>query len=98
MSLVEQQQCVVVAGKVVQVGEGSEVAIHTEDTVAQDQSTPGVRAFAAEQFGEVVGVAVVKDVDARPRQSAAIDQAGVVQLVAEDGILAAGEGGDEGKV
>ncbi len=52
----------------------------------------------AEQFGEMVGIAVAIDERFGARQAAAVDQAGVVFLVGEDRVAAIGERGDRTRV
>src|SRR5205807_1904907 len=72
VGLVEQQQGIVTASEIVEITQRRQVAVHAEDRVADDQPAASGRALTAEQLGEVPGVAVAEDVDARPRQPAIV--------------------------
>ena len=68
------------------------VAVHREEAVGDDQRRP--RAGRAQPPGKVLEVAVAVDEGLGPRQPASVDDAGVVELVAEDDLAALREGGD----
>src|SRR5262249_54908459 len=98
VGLVRQQQGVVAPRQLDQLRERGEVAVHAEDAVGDDEPPAGGGPFAAQQLVEVVDVGVAVDVDAGAGQPAAVDQAGVVEGVAEDGVRAAGEAAHQGEV
>ena len=77
--------------------ERRDVAVHREDRVGDDQRAAPPRA-CAQAPGEVLDVAVVVDEDLGARQPAAVDDRGVVELVGEDDVAAAGERGDDAGV
>ena len=75
------------------------VAVHAEDRIGDDESA--ARRMPREQLVERADVGVRIDVHGRAREPAAVDDARVVQLVAEDGVAAADErrdGADVGVV
>ena len=83
-------------------GEGDEVldrggvAEHRVDRLDDDD---GAGALApGEQLGDVLEVVVARHRDGRPRQPAAVDQAGVGVLVADDERAGVGERGEHGEV
>ena len=63
-----------------QVGQGRDVAVHAEHAVADDHAAPVV-ARLADDAAQVGGIVVFVAHDARARQPAAVDNAGVVQLI-----------------
>ncbi len=81
--------------------EGGDVAVHAEDAVGDDEDAPvGGVVFAGfvEDAGEVVGVAVVVDGAFGGAEADAVDDAAVVELVADDEVAFTGELGDEARV
>ena len=66
-----------------------DVAVHREHAVGHDQRRAAVR--VAQAPGEVVDVGVAVDERLGARQPAAVDDRGVVELVGEDDLAAAGE-------
>ena len=86
--LVDHQPAAVVAGQPHQVLQRGDVAVHREDAVGDDQRAAAPR--LAQPPGQVLDVAVAVDEGLGPRQPAAVDDAGVVELVGEDDACRAG--------
>ena len=80
--LVDHQQAVVAAGELDELAQRRDVAVHREDAVGDDQ--PRVGAGLAQAPLEVLDVAVAVDEGPRAGEPAAVDDAGVVELVGED--------------
>jgi hypothetical protein len=96
VGLVDHQPAAVAPGQLLQAGDGGEVAVHREDAVADDQRPAPSRPLQAP--GEVLEVTMAIDEGLGPCQAASVDDAGVVELVREDDLLAPGEGGDDAGV
>ena len=67
----------------------ADVAVHGEDAVRDHQLVSGLVGDFLQQLLAVIGILVPEDLDLRPRQPRAIDDAGVVQLVGENEIFLA---------
>ena len=76
-----------------------DIAIHAEDAIGDHQRACGYFArCSASTRSQVIRVAVGVADDLRPREPAAIDDAGMVQLIREDRILFAHQRRDRGQV
>ena len=98
MGLVEQQQRAVLLLQCDDLGERAEVAVHAEDRLGDDEDAGvvgGLGAGGLEQAGEFLQVVVGEDADGGAGEAGTIDQAGVAELVEDDGVALAGEGGQD---
>src|SRR4051812_8694491 len=87
MRVVNHNESVVLLGEFNDVGQGSDVSVHAEYTVGNDHSLAELLRVA-EDLLEVIHVLVVVDIALgllvlRSSKSDAIDDAGVVELVAD---------------
>ena len=74
-----------------EVWQGSEVAVHAEQAVGDDQAAP-VLAFGIEKAVEVVDIPVAIDEGLCPGEPAGVDDAAMVETVAENRVFRADEG------
>ncbi len=88
VGLVDQQAAAVAAGEVRELRQRGDVAVHREDAVGDDQR--GASRRSPQPPLEVLGVGVPVDEGLRAGQPAAVDDAGVVELVREDDLARAG--------
>jgi hypothetical protein len=86
----------VAPGQLRQLLDRGDVAVHREDAVGDDERAAPLRLPQAP--GEVLEVRVPVDEDLGPGEPAAVDDAGVVQLVGEDDLPAAGQRRDHSGV
>ena len=87
------------AGRVADVAERGDEPVHREDAVGDDELEAGARRLGLAQPGLQVGdVAVAVAVPLRLAQADAVDDRGVVELVADDGVLLAEERLEEAAV
>ena len=84
--LVDDHAHVVAPGELDDLRQRRDVAVHREDAVGDDQRAAPLGLAQAPR--EVVDVAVVVDEGLGPRQPAAVDDRGVVELVGEDDLAA----------
>jgi hypothetical protein len=80
------------------VCERRDVAVHREDRVGDDQPPGGALAVLAQRPVEVLDVAMAVDDDLGPREAAAVDDRGVVELVGEDRVPRARQRADDAEV
>jgi hypothetical protein len=98
VGFVDIQQGAMAFGELHQRRQVGAVAVHAEHRFGDDQLAPGV---SAQQLIEVVEVVVAKDMHGAARGARSMDDAGVVELVAEDGGTASariGECGNHGGI
>ena len=88
--LVDHQPAAVAAGQLEQLRQRRDVAVHREDAVGDDQRA--APAGLAQPPGEVLEVAVAVDEGLGAGEPAAVDDAGVVELVGEDDLALARPG------
>ena len=96
MGLVDHEDGAVASGDRGEIGKRCDRAIHREQTVGDDQPAP--RRLGRQEAFEGGDVAVGKDGNRRARQPAAVDDACVVALVAENDVAGANERRDRGRV
>jgi hypothetical protein len=82
VGLVDQQAAAVATGEIRELRERRDVAVHREDPVGRDQGRATGR--PAQAPFQMLDVGVPVDEGLRPRQPAAVDDAGVVEGVRED--------------
>ena len=75
-----------------------DVAVHREDAVGDDEAAPVLRQVLLDFRFQVGGIAVLVDDDLGAAQARAVDDAGVVEAVGEDDILAPDQWGEGGLV
>ena len=97
MGFVDQQHRVVLVGELGEARERGEVAVHAEERVGDDQPAAEVAGVAEHRF-ERVAIAVRIDEARGPGEAAAVDQAGVVLGVGEDGVAFVHQRGDRAGV
>ena len=90
MGLVDQQHGIEAPGQFRQVRQRSDIAIHAEQRVGHNQFSAHFGGPGEHRF-QHLAIAMGIDENFRPRQAAAIDQAGVVLAVAEDRVAPADE-------
>ena len=86
--LVDHQPGTVLSCGRADVRERRDVAVHRKHRLGHDELSARA-AMSVEHAAQVFDVVVPVDGDLSPRQPAAVDQAGVVELVADDDIAAA---------
>lgn len=72
--------------------------VHREERIGHDQGALRPSAMGLQQRLKVLGIAVPVDVDGCSREAAAIDQAGVIERVAEDRIAGSDQGLDRSHI
>ena len=87
VGLVDEQAAAVAPSEVRELRQWSDVPVHREDAVGDDQRGASRRSSQAPL--EMLGVGVPIDEGLRPRQTAAVDDARVVELVREDDLARA---------
>ena len=94
MGVVDHHDGSVLFGEIAELVDGADVAVHGEDSVGDEELAAGlVGDFLEELFG-VGGVFVAEDLDLGAGEARAVDDAGVVELVGEDEVFFAEDGGD----
>ena len=94
MGVVDHHDAAEFVGDVAESGQRAEVAVHAEHAVGDEQRAP-MRAAAARRISSRgVDVAVRKHLDRRATETRAVDDAGVIQFVGDDRVLAAEHRGD----
>ena len=96
MGLVDGHADAVLAGELDDLGQRRDVAVHREDGVGHDQRAASFG--LAHAPGEVLDIGMAVDEGLRARQPAAVDDRGVVELVGEDDLALARQGGDYAQV
>ena len=97
VGVVDHDHGVVFFGEVADLGELGEVAIHGEDAVGGDEAMAG--AGGGFELGlEVVHIAVAVAEAGGLREADAVDDAGVVELVGDDGVFGVEDGLEEASV
>ena len=94
MSVVDHHDGAVAFGERSQFADRADIAIHGEDSIGDDQLAAGFVLHFTKQLFAVSDILVAKDLDGRPRETCAVDDGGVVELVGEDEILLAENGAD----
>ena len=84
MRVVHHHDRAVPFGRLGQPGQRADIAVHREHAVGDQQLAPGHRIQLAQDLLRRGHILVREHVDLGPRQPAAVDDAGVVQLVADD--------------
>ena len=87
VGVVDHHDRAVPFGNFHQSGQRSDIAVHGEHAVGDQQLAPRLVREIAEQTIGRGHIAMRKNVDLRPREPAAIDDAGVIQRVGDDMIL-----------
>ena len=77
----------VLFGEIAQRGQRADIAIHGEDAVGDEQLVTGLIFDGGELLFGVGHVFVAEDQNFRARKPGAVNDAGVVQLVADDEIV-----------
>ena len=91
MAVVYHDQRIVFVGKITNGFQVRDIPIHTEHPIGGNHADPGIlRVF--ENALQVRHVVVVEPVTLRLAEPYAVDDAGVVELVADDGIFGAEDG------
>ena len=94
---IDHEERVVPLGQRGQFGQRGDHPLHAEDRVGDNQ--PAAGPFGVPQFPlKAVELGVAIDPEPGSRQPAAIDHAGVIVPVAEDGVPPTGQGGDGAQV
>ncbi len=96
VGLIDHQPAAMAPRQGRQLPQRRDVPVHGEDAVGDDQCTPARR--AAHSPFEVVGVTMPVDEGLGAGEAAAVDDAGVVELVGEDDLTAARQRGDRAGV
>ena len=99
MGLIDHQHGVESPGQRGKIRQRRKVAVHREKRIGDDQAAAKVlRRYAATSCRSVTCRECSIDLNCRPAQPAAVDDAGVVQLIAVDGVSFADQGGDRADV
>ena len=94
VGVVDHHDGAVFFGECGELVDGADVAVHGEDAVGDEELVAGlVLDFLEELFG-VGDVFVAEDFDFGAGEACAVDDAGVVELVGEDEVFFAEDGGD----
>jgi len=94
MGVINHHDAIVFFGEVAEFRERSDIAIHGEDAIGDEEFVAGpVFRFLADAFA-IGDVAMLEDFDGGFGKAAAIDDGGVVELVGDDQIVFAEDGGD----
>ena len=97
VGVIDHHECVVLVGEVADLFEPGDVAIHGEDAVSGDEAM--ARASGVFQLGfEVVHIAVLVSILGGFTEANAVDDAGVVELVRNDGVFGFEQGFEEASV
>jgi hypothetical protein len=94
--VVDHERCPVAVFELDDRGERRDVAVHREDAVGHDELPS--RARGGERSFEILGIGVAIAVNVGARQPTAVDQARVVELVAEDRVATRGQSSDDADV
>jgi hypothetical protein len=97
VSVIDHQQNIVLASDLVQLRQRSDIAIHAEDTIGDNQPL-SVFAGLGDPAAQIIDIVMLISHDLRPAQPAAIDDAGVVQLVGENHIATTDQRGDSRQI
>ena len=87
MGIIDHHDRAILLRKIAERGQRPDVAIHGEDTVDDQQLLSRLIFHRSELFFGMSGVFVAEDQDLRPRESRAIDNRGMVQLVGDDEVF-----------
>jgi hypothetical protein len=96
MCVVDHQPGVKALGQRQQAGQGSEVAVHAEHGIGEDQLAPGGAGGEQALERRQIGVRVALAVGARELHG--VDQRSVVEAVGEDGVVAPDQRRNDAKV
>ena len=97
MRLIDHQQGFVLLSQADNIFQRGQVPVHRKDRLGQDQLTPR-RWTAGELALQVFGVTVIVNQNLSTRQTAAVDQAGVIQRVAENCVAGASQRRDRAEI
>jgi hypothetical protein len=96
MRLVHHHPAIVAPGQPQHLLERSDVAVHGEDAVGDNQGATTLR--LAQAPGQVLDVGVAVDEGLGAREAATVDDAGVVELIGEHHLAAPGQRRDRARV
>lgn len=88
----------ILVGEIAELVDGADVAIHREDAVGDEELAAGLVLNFLEQLFGVGDVFVAEDFDLGAGEACSVDDAGVVELVGEDEVFFAEDGGDSASV
>jgi len=94
MGVVDHHDGAVSFGQAGELVDRANVAIHGEDAVGDEEFVPGLVLDFFEKFFRVGNILVAEDFDLCAGETSAIDDGGVVQLVGDDEVFFAQDGGD----
>ena len=94
MSVIDHHDGAVFFGQVGEFVDGTDVAIHRENTVGDEKLAARLVLNFTQQFFGVGDIFVAEDFDFRAGEASSVDDGGVVKLVGDDEVLLAKEGGD----
>jgi hypothetical protein len=97
MRIIHHQQNIVFSGDFIEVGQRRNVTIHAEYSVGDNQTPPIFTGFC-DFTAQVVHIVMSVTNDGCTAQTAAIDDAGVIQLVGENDIPFADQGRNRGEI
>lgn len=98
MGFIDVEPCVVRVGERSEPLERGEIPIHREDAVGDDPRAAPFRSMRVQEPLEMRCVRVVVDVHHRAAQAQAVDQARVVQAIAERDVASTEHGGEHAEV
>ena len=98
MGIIDHHDGAVLFGEIAELIDRADVAVHREDAVGDKELASGVICDFLEQLFGVRGVFVAEDLDLGAGEAGTVDDAGVVELVGEDEVLFAEDGGDRAGV
>ena len=98
MGVVDHHDGVVFFGECGELVDGADVAIHREDAVGDDELVAGLVLNFAQELFAVGDIFVAEDFDLCAGETCAVDDAGVIELVGDDEVFFAEDGGDSAGV
>ena len=94
MGIVGHQPGVVSAGQLDQLADRSQVAVHAEDRLGQDQASSEPRPFGFQQSAAMGDVIVVELQQCRSGEADTVPRAGVAESIGEDQVVRADQSRD----
>ena len=94
VGVVDHHDGVVLLGECGELVDGTDVAVHREDAVGDDELAAGLVLDLFEELFGVGDVLVAEDLDLGAGEAGAVDDGGVVELVRQDEVAFAEDGGD----
>ena len=98
MRIVHHEQDIVLLCHFIQLWQGSDIAVHAEHAVGDDQGPAVVGGVLFDRILQRRWIIMLISDDLRTREPAAVDNGGMVQAVREDHILFPDQGGDRPQV